>query len=118
MTEALHMYAILPSNTGLQSEISALESQMQGLQPDSPEYEYDQLQLEREQIELQARQDNPNLDPQTLAGSEALAQILAQNPDYASIEQKISALLRENPSECTSWGIPMDTQGAKYIEIS
>lgn len=118
MAESLHLYAILTSNTSLQDEIDKLENQMGGLQPGTPEYEYDQLVLEKEQMELKVREENPNLNPQTLAGSEALNELLEQNPDYQMVTQKIKDLSEAYPFESTNWGIPMDTEGATYVEIN
>lgn len=112
------LYAILLPSTDIQSEINRLESQMEGLQPGSPEEQYDELMLKSEQMELENRENNPNLDPQTLAGSQALAQILAENPAYQAIAQQLEALKLAHPSECTKWGIPMDQDGAKFVEIN
>ena len=95
------------SNQGLQTEISALEAQLQTLQPGSAEYEYDQLQLAREQRELEIRQENPKLDPTTQAGAQALAQIMSQDPTIQAINSEIQALMLANPNACTSWGIPL-----------
>lgn len=114
-TLPLTMYGRFTSNQGIQEEEEKLKTQMQGLDPDSPEYEYDQLQLQREQIELQIREENPNLDPQTLAGNKALAQLMAQDPNYQAIEQKIKDLVRAYPSESTGWGIPM--ADSQYVKI-
>jgi hypothetical protein len=118
--QPLSMCAILVSNQGMQEEINELKSQMQGLQPGSPEYEYDQLQLQREQIDLQIRQENPDLDPQTLAGSEALEQLMAQDPRYQAIQEDIEAFTRAYGSEASSWGIPMafSPQDVKVIVIN
>lgn len=114
--QPLTMYTILTSNQGIQEEEEKLEKQMQGLNPESAEYEYDQLQLQREQLEMKIREENPNLDPQTLAGSKALAKLIEQDPDYQAIEQKIRAISIENASECTTWGIPMaDPQYVKIV---
>jgi DNA repair exonuclease SbcCD ATPase subunit len=117
--QPLSMCAILVSNQGMQEEINKLKSQMQGLQPGSPEYEFDQLQLQREQLEQQIRQENPSLDPQTLAGNEALEQLIAQDPHYQAIQGEIEALTRAYPSEATSWGIPMaSSQDVKVVVIN
>jgi hypothetical protein len=118
MAEPLHMYAILTGNNGIQDEINKLNSQIQTLQPGTPEYEYDQLVLQREQIELKTRSENPNLASQTLAGNEALNQLLLQNPAYQSVLQQITDLCNAYPSECTSWGIPMASQDVSYVEIN
>lgn len=114
--QPLRMYGMLTSNQGLQEEENKLETQMRTLDPDSAEYEYDQLQLQREQMEMQIREENPNLDPQTLAGSSALAELETHDSNYQAIEQEIRAISLENASECTSWGIPMaDPQYVKIV---
>src|SRR3990167_8039075 len=80
---------------GMQSEIDQLEKQMQGLEPGSPEYEYDQLQLKREQLELQVREENPDIDPLSLEGSDKLDEILKNDPRYQSIVDTLETM-REN----------------------
>lgn len=97
------------SNQGLENEISQLESQIQGEQPGSPEYKYDQLQLAAEKRELEIRQENPNLDPMTQDGEQALAQIMGQDPTLQAINAEIKSLVNAHPYECTHWDIPMDS---------
>lgn len=118
MSEALHIYAILTGNNDIQDQINKLKSQQQSLQADNPEYQYDQFVIERDQIALQIRMENPNLDPQTLAGNAALNELMAEDPAYQAIAQKITNLCNTYPSECTSWGIPLDRQDATYIELN
>lgn len=107
--ELPHLCYRTVSNQGLQNEISQLESQMQGLQPGSPEYEYDQLNLAYEKRELEIRQQNPNLDPTTQDGAQALGQIMNQDPILQAIHSALTSLTYAYPYECTSWGIPMDS---------
>ncbi|MBX7066855.1 MAG: hypothetical protein K1X28_06470 [Parachlamydiales bacterium] len=119
MVETLKLYGILVSNQGLEDEISKLKTQMQTLQPGSTEYEYDQLQLAREEEELAIREQNPNLDPMTEDGSQALDRIADRDPKLQLIEFLIKALINANPNECTSWGIPMaDSQYTKTFEVT
>jgi len=96
------------SNQGLEHEIDELKSQMQNLQPGSPEYQYDALRLAAEKRELEIREVNPDLDPTTQEGERALAQIMNQDPALQTINSKIEALIHAHPHECTSWGIPME----------
>jgi hypothetical protein len=116
-TQTLKFYAILVSNQGLEEDIQAVQEQMKTMKEGSPEYEYDQLQVEREQRELQIREANPNLDPQTRAGNQALAQLLAKDPLYQSIVNYMQELVRANPNESTSWGLPCCYGNVKYAEI-
>lgn len=115
--ETAQLTAILLPTQALQGEIKDLETQMQGLDPGSPEYQYDQLVLEKEQMTLRIREEHPELDPLTLAGDRALGQLLGQDPQYRAIEQAIKDLIRAHPSESTSWGIPMDWTGAKFVAV-
>lgn len=107
--QPLQLYARLTSTQGLETEAKALQAQMKNLNPNSPEYIYDELQLQREEMVLQLQKEHPDLNPQTLAGDQALGRLLAQNPAYQSIQEQITALIDAYPSECTTWGIPMSS---------
>jgi len=100
------LMAILSSNQDLQKEINALEAQMSGLDPRSPEYLYDQLNLEREKEMQRIREENPNLDPLNSADAKKLEELLAQDPEYQKLNEQISDISKAFPHSCSSWGIP------------
>jgi hypothetical protein len=104
--------AMLTSNQDLQKEITALEEQMEGLNPGSPQYIYDQLHLELEKEEQKIRDENPNLNPLNLADSKKLDELLSQDPIAQGINQQLKEISEAFSSEVSKWGIPWYFTGA------
>jgi predicted nucleic acid-binding Zn-ribbon protein len=97
---------MLVSNQDLQKDINSLESQMQGLDPNSPEYLYDQLNLELEQEQQRVRAENPNLDPLNPADAKKLDALMEQDPVAQGIRQELAEVRKAFSSEVSGWGIP------------
>jgi hypothetical protein len=100
------LMAALTSNQDLQKEITDLETQMKGLDPDSPEYTYDELNLELEKEKQKIREEHPELNPLNPADAKKLDELLAQDPVAQNLRQQLKEITNEYSSEVGTWGIP------------
>ena len=114
----LHVCSIAITTQDMEQEINQLEMHMSGLSPTSPEFEYDAIHLSIEEIELETRKENPNLDPLSFDGNNALEALEKSNPVLKHLNDLALDFGHEYPSECTKWGIPMDWQNAKFYQIA
>lgn len=105
--QPLTLHIQCESNQQLATGIEELESQMSGLDPDSPKYQYDAIHLEIYREEERVRAENPNLDPMNPQDAEKLYKILAQDPTYQDLENRARFLVDMYASESSSWGIPL-----------
>src|SRR5437660_942744 len=97
---------MLQSNQDLQKNINALEAQMEGLKPGSPEYFFDKLNLELEKENQRIREENPNLDPLNPADAKKLNELSAQDPTIQAIKNELKRVVKMFSSEVSRWGIP------------
>lgn len=102
------LYDIYLTQAGSQYQVNALKAEISSM-PDGDEKEYYQAALAMDEIGLQIKQDPANT---TLSPQEINEKILAAT---TNLQQEMKSLRDQNPYQCTSWSLPMPTDGSDYI---